>query len=80
MPIQMTRAEVAKCLEDFLEGRGGRWDWDDFTSIRIKDPGLESIRLRCASLPESYPPKSPGHYCDEEGMAVLRALLANLSE
>ena len=74
----MTRAEVAQCLEDFLEGRGGRWDWDDFISIRLKDPELESIRLRCASLPERYPPERAGHYCNEEGMGIMRAFLSDL--
>ena len=76
----MTKTEVAKCLEDFLRGRGGGWDWDDFLSIRIKDPAIERIRLRCASLPESYPPESPGQYCNQEGLAVLRSLLADLRE
>ena len=80
MSTEMTRAEVAQRLEDFLRGQGAAWDWDDFISVRLKHPALESIRASCASLPESFPPKTPGRYCDAEGMAVLSALLALLRE
>jgi len=36
--------EVAGYIRDFLEGSGGDWDWDDFTSVTIKSPALDSIR------------------------------------
>lgn len=36
--------EVAGYIRDFLEGSGGDWDWDDFTSATIKSPALDSIR------------------------------------
>jgi hypothetical protein len=42
--------EVAQYLRDFLDGTGGEWDWDDFTSIPIADPRLEDIRERAAAL------------------------------
>ena len=78
--MKMTKAEAAKYIEDFLLGRGGAWDWDDFISIRLNNPELENVRLRCGSLPESYPPEKPGQYCNEEGLAILKALLARLRE
>ena len=41
---------MAVIIEQFLDGTGGRWDWDDFVSLRIEDPELDAIRLRCARL------------------------------
>ena len=42
--------EVAEALRNFLRGGGDPWDWDDFTSVPIKDPVLESIRRRAAAI------------------------------
>ena len=42
-PADLTPEDVEICLRDFLDGRGGAWDWDDFTSIRITDPTLLQI-------------------------------------
>jgi len=43
-----TPEEVADIIEKFLDGSGGEWDWDDFTSITIKDAYLDGIRCKCA--------------------------------
>jgi hypothetical protein len=48
--MKLTAAEVATYLRDFIEGTGGKWDWDDFTSIPIKDPELDRIRREAAEL------------------------------
>lgn len=66
--------EAAESIEAFLEGRGDKWDWDDFTSIKKTDAYLESVRLQCLSAHDDYPPKKRGHYCSPEGMIFLRAL------
>jgi hypothetical protein len=66
MAQDLTPAEVAKYLRDFMEDTGGEWDWDDFTSVKIKDPGLEAIRLEADAI---YLPIRP------EGRAKLRELL-----
>jgi hypothetical protein len=29
---QLGRDEVATIIENFVEGTGGKWDWDDFTT------------------------------------------------
>lgn len=42
--------DVEAYLRDFLEERGGDWDWDDFTSIPISDPLLDSIREEAAGV------------------------------
>jgi hypothetical protein len=62
----LTARDVEGYLQDFLEGGGGDWDWDDFTSIRITDPELDDIREEAAfvQLPLT-----------EDGLAKLRELL-----
>ncbi|MEA3037691.1 MAG: hypothetical protein QOE79_204 [Sphingomonadales bacterium] len=60
--------EVADYLRDFLDGEPGVRDWDDFTSVPCRDPGLDGIRKRAAAVPLPL---------DEEGAAVLRGLLAD---
>ena len=49
MAVHRTPHEVANIIEKFLDGTGGDWEWDDFTSLRIKDPALEAIRIKCAA-------------------------------
>ena len=62
----LTAANVASYLDDFLNRRGGDWDWDDFTSIKITDPALDEIRMDAlyVDLP-----------LDAAGEAMLRELL-----
>ena len=50
---ERTPNEVAGYLRDFLDGTGGEWDWDDFTSVPITAPELEAIRTEAdrISLP-----------------------------
>jgi len=65
----LTARDVENYLRDFLEGTGADWDWDDFTSIPITDPCLDSVREEAAfvSLP-----------LDADGEATLRQLLENV--
>ena len=51
-PMQRTPEEVADYLRDFIEGTGEEWDWDDFVSINIADPQLDSIRERASKFPD----------------------------
>jgi hypothetical protein len=46
----LTAEDVEGYLRDFLEERGGDWDWDDFTCIPITDPVLDSIRDEAAAI------------------------------
>lgn len=65
--IGRTPPEVAKYLKDFIEESGDAGDFDDFTSIPIRNPRLDSIRVRA------------GRYNGPDGnvtLADLRALLA----
>jgi len=74
IPRMTDYEKSAEIIETFLEGRSGKWDWDDFTSIKKKDAYLESVRLRCISIHDDFPPKERSHYCSPEGMIVLRTL------
>lgn len=76
--IQRTKSEVADYIEQFLNGTGGKWDWDDFTSVRIADDYLETVRIQCRELWLAYPPLEKGHYCSEAGFEIMRGLVATL--
>jgi hypothetical protein len=73
-----TVSEVREYLEQFLSGEGSPYDWDDFLSISIKDPYLESIKRRAHGLQGRFPPTEPGHWCSAEGEEILRGLIAEL--
>ena len=78
-PVERTRADVAGAIKAFVDETGGPYDWDDFIcGGRIKDPKIESIRARCASLPEEFPPLKRGRYCSEAGMEVMRGFIREL--
>lgn len=62
-----TPGEVAGYIQDFLDGTGGEWDWDDFTSVPIKHPELDIIRTSAEMVPLPL---------DEAGRATLRELHA----
>ena len=70
--VQRTKLEVADIIERFLNGTGGEWDWDDFTSSGITDPYLDSVRIQCAELNLTCPPTAKGHYCSEAGFETMR--------
>ncbi|OYY91716.1 MAG: hypothetical protein B7Y45_01720 [Sphingomonas sp. 28-66-16] len=61
--------DVARYLSDFLDGSGGAWDWDDFTSISIADSELDSIRQEAGAVPLPL---------TTHGEAQMRALLARV--
>ncbi|HVU33695.1 MAG TPA: hypothetical protein VHE61_09690 [Opitutaceae bacterium] len=70
---------VASVIEAFVAGTGDAWDWDDLTARRQHDPFLESIRLRCVKVPDTYPPAKAGTaYCNDEGMRVLSGLASEV--
>ena len=78
MAVERTKNEVAEIISDFLQGNGGKWDWDDFISVHIKDKSLEAIRAQCAALPEDYPPLESGKYCGDDGIAILQSFIERL--
>lgn len=76
----LSKKQAATIIEDFIENRGGPWDWDDFLSVQIQDPTLERVRLLCIELPDRFPSKGPEHYCSDEGFEVLRTVVSQLRD
>ena len=70
---KVTKEEVAKTIENFVNGGGGPWDWDDFISVQIPDKELEAIRIECLRT-QSEHPGGPNQWCSERGLEVLRCL------
>ena len=70
--------DVIREIEHFLKGKGGAYDWDDFVSIPIEDPWLDSIRDECGRLREEYPPGECRQYCSQMGLQRLGQILEAL--
>ena len=78
MTIKLTSLEVADIIESFISGKSAPYDWDDFISVSIADPGLEVIRHRCANIDKEFPPDKPGWFCNENGIQVLKNMAQQL--
>ncbi|MGB2714952.1 MAG: hypothetical protein WBC51_12280 [Vicinamibacterales bacterium] len=74
----MTPRQAAELIEAFLDGSGGRWDWDDFTSTRAVDPRVEGARRRCLEISERYPPTLANEWCSTAGRPMLRTVATEL--
>ena len=79
MVIERSPEEVGSIIRQFLDGTGGKWDWDDFISTPLRDSRLDEVRRLCGGLPDRFPPRVAGWYCDENGLQVLRDLATTLS-
>ncbi len=69
-----SREKIARTIGDFIEGKGLPDDWDDFTSIPLKDPELDRIREACVEVGFSFPAKKSNAWCSPEGIAELRKI------
>jgi hypothetical protein len=71
LPIKrkVTPEQFADELESHLLGKGGPWDWDDTTSIRIADERLERIRWELPKFDS---------LAREEDKAELKAIIESL--
>jgi hypothetical protein len=76
--MELSREDVADTIETFVSGMGAESDWDDFISIPIKDPELESIRIRCALMRDEFPPTHPRDFCSDAGLETMRRIAAGL--
>lgn len=74
-----TAEEVATYIENFVNGTGKDWDWDDFISCPIADDELDAIRIKCSQVQDDYPSGGKG-WCNEEGVRVMLALAKRLRE
>lgn len=60
------RQYVIDTIGAFLNGSGGEWDWDDFTSISLRSAKLDNIRRQAGVIDLPL---------DAEGEAILKTLL-----
>lgn len=80
-PKNSTSADqVATVIENFLDGASGDWDWEEFIDLPLAEPELDSIRLRCATLPRDYPPGPGDGYVNPEGTEILRGIARMLRQ
>ena len=75
-----TSKDVREVLVRFLDGTAGPHEFDDFVSVSISAPRLETIRERCDKLHSEFPPEVPGHYCSEGGVEVMRRFIQELED
>jgi hypothetical protein len=47
--VHRTREEVITFLQGALQ-TGGNSSWDDFVSVRIAEPELEAVRVKCCEV------------------------------
>lgn len=76
--MKRTPEEVANTIEGLVNGTGNQWAWDDFTSIRLDNPELESIRQQVVAIPVEFPPSNLKDYCSEAGMDKMRQIVRDL--
>ena len=76
--IDVSKDYVADLIQEMIDGNSQGWDWDDFTSIPIKDPYLDGIRQRCARLWKEYPPDRKADYCGPKGIEIMQSYVAAL--
>jgi hypothetical protein len=75
----MTYLEVAQTLEDFVEGKGHKWAWDDYLSYHhFTDPYLSDLQRRMDGLSDEFPAQQKGHYCGPEGIEIIRISIEEL--
>jgi hypothetical protein len=73
-----SRREVRRLILAFMDGTGGKWDWDDFMSARLDDPELEALQSFASDLPTQFPADEPGHYASAAGLKELRSAVERL--
>ncbi len=72
--------EIIKTISDFIEDKDGKWDWDDFATVPLKNPDLERIRKECYEIRFKYPSKDKHAYCSHEGIEALEELVSKLKQ
>ena len=74
-----TYLDVAKMLEDFVDGAGGQWDLDDYTFAMSysNDLYLQGVQGRMINLGTEFPSGGRG-YCGKDGIEVIRDYVRDL--
>lgn len=78
--MDFTKEEYLSFLRSWSDGTSGDWDFDDYTSVKIKDADLEKVRLRLLDLPNLYPSNVMGYYCNEKGWSEIVSMIKELEK
>ena len=79
MKANLSKLDVAEILEDFLDGTGGPWDWDDFISVaEVADERLRQIQQHVNRISSDFPPEKPSEYCSDRGREIIRSYIDEL--
>jgi hypothetical protein len=70
--------DVAKILEEFVNGTGHRWALDNYLVHSFSDPYLLYLQDRMGGLDVEFPAQDEGRYCSQEGIEVIRASIREL--
>ena len=73
------REDVESAIEEILSTDSRSHDsWDIFLNCPIRDPYLESIRIRCLKIVTNYPRTKPTEDIGPEGIQKIRAILTEM--
>ena len=76
LKANLTKEDVAKCLEQIIEGKP--YVFGDFTDTLIQNEELDKIRLRVSELEVLCPPDNKKEYVNKEGKAILQSIIKEL--
>lgn len=66
--------DVADLIDRFVGGAIGKYEWDDFTSLRGRSPGMEALRVEIVAICDKYPATASNQWCSAEGLQQLQAV------
>jgi len=66
-------------LNSFLTAQADIGIGTILVSCPIDDDDLDSYRQKCAAAYSEHPTGEPGHYCNDEGMKLMRQMIVELS-
>jgi hypothetical protein len=62
---------TADLIERFVSGASGPREWDDFTSLRHRNPSVEALSREVNAVVDAFPRTRPTEWCSEEGRQRL---------
>lgn len=74
--VALSKEELIKEIEDYIQDPSSSWPFGDFLAIPVQDPFLDKIRERCSNLPTEFPSKD--RFCNDQGVEVLKSIVKEL--